>query len=111
MKRQIWTMKYSPFIMGGSANHPIITEVGYIEEKKIGKGMKAFSFKTPKGTLKIAESITGAIVGDSFKEVIADVKSASKKVLMEQIEDGKKLLSSGCSRHYSNDEFFQVYKY
>lgn len=109
-KRKIWTMGYFPMTMGGSVHQPIVTEIEPIEEKKIGKGLKAFSFKTPKGNLRIAESITGAIVGDSFKEVIADVKVASKKVMMEQIENGKKMLSSGSVKHYSNQKFFQLYK-
>lgn len=110
-KRQIWTMGYFPLTIGGNVNQPIITEIGYIEEKNIGKGLRAFSFKTTKGNLKIAESITGAIVGDSFKEVIADVKSATKKMMMNQIEEGKKMLESGSVKHYSPEEFFKIYKY
>jgi len=104
-------MGYFPFTMGGNVNQPIVTEIEYIEEKKIGKGLKAFSFKTPKGNLKIAESITGAIVGDSFKEVIADVKSATKKMMIGQIEEGKKMFSSGSVKNYSKDKFFEIYKY
>lgn len=103
-------MGYFPFIMGGSVHQPIITEIDPIEEKKIGKGFSAFSFKTPKGTIKIAESITGAIVGDSFKEVIADVKAATKKVMMEQIKEAKKTLAGSC-KHFTNEKFFQMYKY
>ena len=107
-KRKIWTMGYFPFTMGGSVNRPMITEVEIIEEKPIGKGFKAFSFKTPKGTTIIAESITGAIVGQSFKEVKKDVAEATKKVMNEQIEEGKEKLKYGT--HMSNDEFFSLYK-
>ncbi len=110
-KRQIWTMGYFPFVMGGNVHQPIVTEIGYIEEKNIGKGLRAFSFQTPKGTIRIAESITGAIVGDSFEAVKADVKEASKKVMMEQINEGKAMLESGSVKRYSNKKFFEIYKY
>ncbi len=108
-KRQIWTMGYFPFTMGGNVHQPIVTEIGYIEEKNIGKGFKAFSFKTPKGNFRIAESTTGAIVGKSFDEVKADVKSASKKVMTKQIEEGKEMIKGvkPCSRK----KFFEMYRY
>lgn len=104
-------MGYFPMIMGGNVNQPMITEIKPIEEKSIGKGFKAFSFKTPNGSLRIAESITGAIVGNSFEKVIEDVKQTTKKIMMEQINEGKKLLGSGSTKHYSEEEFFKLYKY
>lgn len=110
-KRQIWTMGYFPFTVGGNVHQPMVTEIEPIEEKTIGKGLKAFSFKTPKGTIRIAESITGAIVGNSFKEVKADVKESSKKFMMEQINEGKEMLKSGSVKHYSAEEFFNIYKF
>lgn len=78
-KRTIWTMIHSAFQMGGVSYHPIKTEVEIIEEKTIGKGVKAFSFKTPRGTIRIAESLTGAIVSNSFEDARKDVKSAYRK--------------------------------
>ena len=109
-KRQIWTMGYFPFTIGGSVNQPIVTEIGFIEEKNVGKGFRAFSFKTPNGTLRVAESVTGAIVGDSFENVKEDIKSGSKKDMLKQIEDAKQILKGSC-KHLTNEEFFKLYKF
>ena len=111
MKRQIWTMGYFPFTRGGRVNAPMITEIEMIEEKKVGKGIKAFSWKTLKGSIRISESETGAIVGNSFEDVINDIKEAKPSVIKEQMRDAKEILSSGCSKYMSNEEFFNLYKY
>ncbi len=103
-------MGYFPFTVGGNVHQPMTTEIEALEEKSIGKGFKAFSFKTPKGTLRIAESITGAIISDSFKEAKKDVKDGSKKVINKQIEDAQAQLSRG-AKHLSNKKFFQLYNY
>lgn len=110
-KRQVWTMGYFPFTVGGSVHQPIITEVEVIEEKRIGKGFKAFSFKTPTGTTRIAESVTGAIVAASFDEVIRDVAQSKKVVILEQIAESAKMLQSGTVKHYAPKEFFKLYKH
>ena len=81
MKRTIWTMGYFPFTMGGRVNAPMLTEVDVIEEKSVGKGIKAFSWKTPKGSIRISESETGAIVGDSFEDVKNDIKETTRSVM------------------------------
>ncbi len=109
-KKTIWTIRHRPFVMGGRVDSAVSTEVKIIEEKQIGKGFYGFSFKTPKGTLKIAESITGAIVGDSFEEVISDIKNAPLKIIKQQIEDVKRELKKGCQR-LSNQDFFKLYTY
>lgn len=108
--KQIWTMAYFPMTMGGSVWRPMVTKIEPIEERSIGKGMKAFSFKTPNGTLRIAENVTGAIVGDSFEEVTKDVREASKDALSKQIKDANELLSKSCT-HVDTDEFFKKYNY
>lgn len=50
-------MGYFPFTIGGNVHTPMITEIDAIEERELSKGIKAFSFKTPKGTIRIAESL------------------------------------------------------
>lgn len=110
-KRFIWTMGHFPFQMGGYVDRPMSTEIEIIEERRIGKGFKAFSFKTPKGTLKIAESITGALVGDSFEAVISDVKGTTKKIIEQQIVDAKNILHERGKHQQSPEEFFKHYKY
>lgn len=108
-KRTIWTIGYMPFLLGGNVMPPIVTEVGYIEEKNIGKGFKAFSFQTPTGSIRIAESVTGAIIGSSFEEVMADVKNASKKFMKKQIEEAKKTVAT-YPKHLTPEQFFKMYR-
>lgn len=110
-KRIVWTMAQRPFVMGGDVNYPITTKVEVIEEKAVGKGFKAFAFKTAKGTLRIAESITGAIVGDNFKDVRKDISAGSKAVISRQIAEGKEILKSTSRKDLSNKKFFEIYKY
>lgn len=109
-KRRIWTMGHFPFLMGGEVNQPITTEVDFIEEKDLGKGIKAFSFKTVKGTLKIAESRTGGIVADSFEQLIEQIKDSTKKELNDQL-DRAQLVVDKATKHLSNEEFFKLYRY
>lgn len=104
-------MANRPFVMGGDVHYPITTKVEVIEEKPVGKGFKAFSFQTAKGTLRIAESITGAIVGDSFSTVTKDISEGSKAVMNRQIEDAKRILKSTSREDLSNKKFFEMYKY
>ena len=107
--RTIWTHCYQPFMMGGNVNSPIATKIGYIEEKAVGKGFYAFSFLTAKGEIRIAESITGAIVGNSFDEVRKDIKESKKKVMLQQIEEAKE--HSKNVMHLSKEAFFERYRY
>jgi hypothetical protein len=109
-KRIIWTWAYFPFQMGGQVTRPMLTEVEAIEEKSIGKGYKGFSFKTPKG-IKIAESITGAIVGDSFEQVRKDIAEGDDGVIKKQISEAKKELEKGNGKRLSKAEFFRTYKF
>jgi hypothetical protein len=111
MQRTVWTIACRPFTMGGVCNYPITTEVKIIEERAIGKGYKAFSFKTPKGTLRIAESTTGGIVADTFDELIKDVKAATKSDIQDQIKAARETLKSPDCKKLSNEEFFQLYRY
>lgn len=110
-KRTIWTMVHNAFSMGGISMEPIKTEVTIIEEKTIGKGYNAFSFETPKGTVRIAESTTGAVISSSFKEAMKDVESASSKVINKQLEEAKMFLQSKDCKSVSNKEFFKKYNY
>lgn len=111
MKREIWTIGYFPFTIGGRVHAPMITEVDVIEEMEVGKGFKCFSWKTPLDNLRISESSTGAIVGNSFEEVIKDVEDADIDVINKQMKEASSLLRSGTSHHMTNEEFFKLYKH
>jgi len=111
MKMTIWTMGYFPFTMGGRVNAPMTTEIDMIEEKEVGYGVKAFSWKTPKGSIRISESETGAIIGDSFEDVMNDIKETTPQMVAKQMNDAKGLLHSGCAKEMTNEKFFQLYNY
>lgn len=103
-------MGHFPFTMGGNVWQPIFTDVKVIEEQNCGKGFTFFSFKTPRGTIKVCESTTGAILGDSFSEMRSSIKEATKKRLTKQIEEGRKQMLT--DRHdLNNEEFFKMYKF
>ncbi len=105
----VWTQASRPFIMGGNTNAPIATAVKPVQEKNVGKGFAAFSFLTPKGTLRIAESSTGAIIGDTFEGVKKDIKEGSKEVMQKQIADAKVMVKKAVKLEPT--EFFKLYNY
>jgi hypothetical protein len=107
-KRKVWTKAYQPFRMGQNPNRPISTEVEVIEEKIIND-IALFSFKTGKGTIRIAEAITGGIVGNSFEEVENDLISADAEVVKKQLKSAE--AQSNSSEKMSNDQFFSLYTY
>ncbi len=111
VKRKIWTYLHTPFRVGGSSLSPMVTEIEPIEEKPIGKGFYAFSFKTPKGTLRIAESRTGSIIASTFKEARNDVRASTRLVIEDQLNKAKKDLESGSALVMTSEEFFEKYSY
>ena len=104
-------MGYFPFAFGGNVHAPMITEIDVIEERELSKGINAFSFKTPKGNIRIAESLTGAIVGDSFEDVSEDIRTGDDDIIIKQLLDAAKVLKGGNSKWMKNEEFFKMYKY
>lgn len=104
----IWTLSYRPFIMGGNVNQPMCTIVPVLERKNI-EGFDFFSFQTPKGTIKICEAQTGAIIASSFEEVFENIEGVPKEVLQGQIDLGKHLAETADKK--TNEEFFKSYRY
>jgi hypothetical protein len=109
LKQVVWTHAYQPFAMGGDVHQPIKTEVDAIEVKSIGKGFHGVSFKTPKGTIRIAEKVSGAIVGDTFEEVRKDIAEGDVKIMKKQVHEGLEMRNK--ARMLSNQEFFELYRY
>jgi hypothetical protein len=108
MKRIVWTMNYRPFIMGGNVHSPITTEIDLIEEREI-KGIPFFTWKTPKGSVKLSEGITGAIVADGFDGLLGAISGCSKQFLKDQLQEGIAMFEHPIA--LSNDEFFKAYTY
>lgn len=95
MKRKVWTWGYFPDpITNQMCNYPITTMVKVKEEQEIGKGYKAFSFEVPFGIL-IAESVTGAIVGDNWNDVKNEIKKTSIATIRNQIKMSWRELNKG----------------
>lgn len=108
--KKIWTLNYRPFVMGGSVNYPISTDVEPIETREI-KGIEFFTFKTPVGTIRLAEGITGAIVAADFDDLLISIETETKETLLHQVNDAKVRYRPEESNHLSNKEFFTHYRY
>lgn len=107
-KITIWTEAYRPFILGGDVHAPISTTVEVGDAIDVGKGMKAFVVVSPKGKIHIAESVTGAFVGESVDDVKADIAAADKKVMKSQIEHAKKRLARATA--LAPEEFWKSFR-
>jgi len=86
---EIWTWSYMPFTIGGEVCRPIKAEVVAESLHDIGGGYQGYLVKTPKGNTRVAEAETGAIIGDSIKQVKADISKGAPEVMAQQIEKSK----------------------
>lgn len=108
-KVRIWTEAYSPFICGGDVHAPISTEVYAGDPVGIGMGVGVYVVVSPvSGKTYICETITGAIVGDSIKQVKADVASADPAVLAEQVAHAEERVKD--ARCISNEKFWSMFR-
>ena len=107
-KAKVWTIMHTPFVMGGNVNSPIFTSVPVVERKTM-KGIEFFSFKTPKGSIRVCEAQTGGIIADSFDELKANIKGCTTKQLQKQIDEAKSTFKN--AKKLSNKEFFAHYNY
>jgi len=87
MKLIIWRPCYQPFICGGDVNAPLGCEIEVKKPTRLGKGMFGYLINFPDGRTRVAEAITGAIIGDTIEEVMIDVESAKPEVMDKQIEE------------------------
>ncbi len=87
---RIWTEAYTPFIMGGDCNAPIICEVPVHGPFDFGKGFQGFLAVSPHGRVVVVEAETGGVVGSSVTAVRLDVEAADSVVMEVQIADAKK---------------------
>jgi hypothetical protein len=85
--KQIWTYGHRPFVMGGSVNYLLACNVECSGPHKLGKGYEGYVATAPNGKTFVAESLTGAIVGDTLESVRADIKAAKPAVMRKQVDD------------------------
>lgn len=105
--RTVWTQNYTPFIMGGSVHHSIVTEVEILEERVI-KGIPFFTWLTPKGKMRLSEGVSGAIVADSFEDLLEAIQGMSDTEVMNQLKEGVSVFIN--PRRLSKEEFFKLYE-
>lgn len=87
-KLTMWTHVYRPFILGGSCNYILGTEIEEYEGPfDLGKGFTGFLVTTPSGATRVIESTSGGIVGDTLNEVRADISTTPSKQAMQRQVD------------------------
>lgn len=74
----------------------------------VGKGVSVYVVVSPSGKLYICESVTGAIVGRSIKQVKADVASAHATEMKEQVAHAKERVKR--ARGLSNKRFWSKFR-
>ena len=92
MKKKVWITNYRPFIMGGDVNAPIMCEVEILGEYDLGKDYTGWLFVIPSGKTFVAESITGAIIGNTLEMVREDIAEGNPQVMEQQINDAKEIV-------------------
>lgn len=87
MKLRIWTEAYRPFVMGGDVHAPVATEVEVGAPVTVS-GVDLYVVPSPlTGETHVAEGSTGALVGTSLKEVMADIAAADPRVMADQLKE------------------------
>lgn len=108
MELKVWTAAYRPFMIGGDVRTPIATVLEVGEPVDIGKGMTAYVIVSPSGQTFIAESTTGAFVGNSLEAVRRDVIFAPPAVMREQLE--RAAIEANRATLHSVDDFWRMFK-
>lgn len=106
MKIKVWTEAYRPFVMGGRVRYPVMAEVEATGPHALGKGYFGYLITAPDGSTLVAESETGALVGPTLEEVKADIKSATKQIMKEQIEHARERVK--IAEQTSADNFWKM---
>lgn len=106
MKLRVWTRGYRPFILGGNVHAPLATDLEVHKAFKIGRGLSAYVVINPvSGQTHVAESTTGAFVGDTIAAVRKDMEDADPKVVKEQMKWAAKKAKK--ARVVSTEEFWR----
>lgn len=86
-KVKAWTLGYFPFTMGGRVWRPMVATLACDEPVHAGKGFFVQVAHGPGGATKVIEATTGAVVGDTLEQVMADIDACDDVDLMKrQIE-------------------------
>lgn len=112
--KEIYTISYTPFVMGGSVYQNIKTKVSSFERIPIGKGYYGLIVKNPvKKLWHLAIENCGAIIGTNksksklLKSIMKDVETGDEKIMKEQISKGEIDLKN--AKLLSNEDFFSKF--
>ena len=93
---EIYTLRYSPFVMGGPTTFPIKTEIGEFERVPIGQGYYGLLVENPvKRLWHMVLEDCGAVIGTNkskarlLKGIKNDVNTGDPKMMKQQISQGK----------------------
>ncbi len=101
-----WTMGYFPLTMGGPVRRPIIADIKVDGPIPLGQGLFGYLAKSPKGKTVVIESLTGAVVGDSYFKVVEDVRTASLDVIADQLTEAVQRVKT--AEEVSDAKFWQM---
>jgi hypothetical protein len=106
-KVRVYTLRYEPFIMGGSVWQPVAANVEWEGEYDLGKGYRGYLIISPNGKTFVAESQSGAFVGPSIQQVREDIaESEDIDFMKKQVEDAK--IQSKQATEIPADEFWRL---
>ena len=106
-KVRVYTLRYEPFILGGSVWQPVSANVEWHGEYDLGKGFRGYLIVSPNGKTFVAESESGAFVGPSIQQVREDIAESENLDLMKkQVEDAKK--QSKQAKEIPAEEFWKL---
>ena len=72
--------------MGGPVRQPVKTDVDPTSgPHDLGQGYEGYIITTPTGNTRVAEAITGALVGDTLDDVRRDVANANPETMRDQV--------------------------
>lgn len=103
---KIWTIESRTPELGG--DRPISTTIPVLDRRRI-RGIEFFAIATPRGKLRICESITGGIIADTWITLRGAIEDVPKEKLLEQINNAKPVADK--AEELTNEDFFKVYKY
>lgn len=80
----VWTLGYFPMTMGGRVWRPMRAKIPVTGPHDLGKGFEGYLCLGPGGATEVAESTSGAIVGDTLEAVRADIAACDDVDLMRK---------------------------
>ena len=108
MEIKVYTLRYTPFVMGGNTWQPVAILVEADGPHDLGSGYNGFIVTAPNGKTFIAEAESGAFIGPDLKTVKEDISTGDSEMMKTQVADAK--IQSAQARMLDPDEFWKLLK-